>query len=72
MIERTVKATAHHDSVHELPKLTSLVDGKRRIVERPPTLIKLRDMTRRWPIRHCGRIARRCRRTGAFFSIGIG
>jgi len=24
---------AHHDSVHELPKLTSLVDGKRRIVE---------------------------------------
>ena len=46
MIERTVKATAHHDSVHELPKLTSLVGGKRRLVERPPTLIKLRDMTR--------------------------
>ena len=45
MIKRTVKATAHHDSVHELPKLTSLVDGKRRIVEHPPTLIKLRDMT---------------------------
>ena len=41
MIEGTVKATAHHDSVHELPKLTSLVDGKRRIVEHPPTLIKL-------------------------------
>ena len=45
MIERTVKATAHHDSVHQLPKLTSLIDGKRRIVEHPPTLIKLRDMT---------------------------
>ena len=45
MIKRTVKATAHHDSVHELPKLTSLVDGQRRIVEHPPTLIKLRDMT---------------------------
>ena len=45
MIEGTVKATAHHDAVHELPKLTSLVDGKRRIVERPPTLIKLPDMT---------------------------
>ena len=46
MIEGTVKSTAHHDSVHELPKLTTLVDGKRRIEERPPTLIKLRDMTR--------------------------
>ena len=45
MIEGTVKATAHHDAVHELPKLTSLVDGKRRIVEHPPTLIKLPDMT---------------------------
>ena len=45
MIEGTVKATAHHDSIHELPKLTALVDGKRRIVEHPPTLIKLRDMT---------------------------
>ncbi len=45
MIERTVKASAHHDAVHSLPKLTSLVDGKRRIVERPPTLIKLPDMT---------------------------
>ena len=45
MIKRTVKAAAHHDSVHELPKLTSLIDGKRRLVERPPTLIKLHDMT---------------------------
>jgi uncharacterized protein (DUF2252 family) len=45
MIEGTVKSTAHHDAVHELPKLTSLVDGKRRIVEHPPTLIKLRGMT---------------------------
>ena len=45
MIERTVKETAHHDSVHQLPRLTSLIDGKRRLVERPPTLIKLPDMT---------------------------
>ena len=45
MLEGTVKSTAHHDAVHELPKLTTLVDGKRRIVEHPPTLIKLRDMT---------------------------
>ncbi len=45
MIEGTVKSTAHHDSLHELPKLTTLVDGKRRIVEHPPTLIKLPDLT---------------------------
>ena len=35
MIKRMVKATGHHDSVDVLPKLTSLVDGKRRLVERP-------------------------------------
>ena len=35
MIEGTVKSTAHHDAVHELPKLTALVDGKRRIVRAP-------------------------------------
>jgi uncharacterized protein (DUF2252 family) len=45
MLAGAVKATAHHDAVHELPKLTTLVDGKRRIVEHPPTLIKLPDMT---------------------------
>ena len=45
MIEGTVKTTAHHDAVHELPKLTAIVDGKRRIVEAPPTLIKLPEMT---------------------------
>ena len=27
MIEGTVKSTAHHDAVHELPKLTAVVDG---------------------------------------------
>jgi len=45
MIQGTVKSTAHHDAVHELPKLTAVVDGQRRIVERPPTLVKRRDMT---------------------------
>jgi hypothetical protein len=45
MIEGTVKATAHNDAVHKLPKLTLIIDGTRRIVERPPTLIKLSDMT---------------------------
>jgi uncharacterized protein (DUF2252 family) len=45
MIKGTVKSTAHHDAVHELPKLTTLVDGERRITERPPTLIKQADVT---------------------------
>ncbi len=45
MIAGTVKSAAHHDALHELPKLTSGVDGDRRIVERPPTLVKLKAMT---------------------------
>ena len=45
MIQGTVKSTAHHDAVHELPKLTAIVDGQRRIVEHPPTLIRLKQAT---------------------------
>ena len=45
MIEGTVKATAHHDAVHELAKLTSDADGGRRIVEHPPTLVRLAGVT---------------------------
>ena len=45
MIAGTVKSAAHHDALHELPKLTALVDGQRRIVEHPPTIVKLKDMT---------------------------
>ena len=45
MLEGTVKSTAHHDAIHELPKLTAIVDGKRRIVEHPPILIKLPELT---------------------------
>jgi uncharacterized protein (DUF2252 family) len=37
-LEKTVKAAAHHDTVHELPKLTAIVDGERRIVDLPPTI----------------------------------
>ena len=36
MIEAAVHSASHHDSIHELPKLTAIVDGKRRIVDRPP------------------------------------
>ena len=45
MIQGTVKSTAHHDAIHELPKLTAVVDGTRRIVEHPPTLVKLKAVT---------------------------
>jgi len=44
MIEGTVKSTAHHDAVHELPKLTAIVDGTRRIIEHPPTLVRRDDV----------------------------
>jgi uncharacterized protein (DUF2252 family) len=37
-LEETVREAAHHDTVHELPKLTELVDGRRRIIDVPPTI----------------------------------
>ena len=45
LIEGTVKSTAHHDAVHELPKLTIVTDGVRRLVEHPPTIVRQRDAT---------------------------
>ena len=45
MLASTVKSTAHHDALHELPKLTTLVDGHRRIVEHPPTIVRRSDVT---------------------------
>jgi len=45
MIHGTVRSSAHHDAVHELPKLTAVVDGTRRLTERPPTLVKRADAT---------------------------
>ena len=45
MIQGTVKSTAHHDAIHELPKLTTLVDGGRRLVEHPPTIVRRKDVT---------------------------
>ncbi len=37
-LEQTVRSAAHHDTFHELPKLTEVVDGRRRIVDLPPTI----------------------------------
>lgn len=45
MIETALRSAAHHDSMHELPKLTSVIDGHRRIVDHPPTIIHRDDMT---------------------------
>jgi uncharacterized protein (DUF2252 family) len=46
MIAGTVRSSAHHDSLHELPKLTAVVDGARLLVEHPPTLVRRAEDTR--------------------------
>jgi uncharacterized protein (DUF2252 family) len=33
-----IKAAAHHDALHELPKITTLAGGVRRIIDRPPVI----------------------------------
>jgi uncharacterized protein (DUF2252 family) len=45
MIESTVKSAARHDALHELPKLTAVVDGRRTIVDRPPVIVHRADAT---------------------------
>ena len=45
-LESTVRSTAKHDSIHELPKLTEIdSDGRRRIKELPPVLYHMTEMT---------------------------
>ena len=45
-LESTVRSTAKHDSLHELPKLTEVdADGQRRIKEHPPILFHSEQMT---------------------------
>ena len=73
MIKRTVKATAHHDSVHELPKLT--VARRRQAPHRgasPDAHQAPRHDPAAGRFGPARRIARRCRRTGASCSTGIG
>jgi len=39
-LKETVRAAAHHDALHELPKLTEVgPDGRRRIVDHPPVIV---------------------------------
>ncbi len=37
-LESTIQAAAHHDALHELPKITTLSEGKRRISDHPPVI----------------------------------
>ena len=42
----TVRATTHHDALHELPKLTEVgADGRRTIVDRPPIITHVPEST---------------------------
>ena len=45
MIQSTVHSAAHHDALHELPKLTAVVDGHRRIVDVPPVIVHRPEVT---------------------------
>ena len=45
MIESTIKSAAHHDALHELSKLTTVRDGVRTIVDRPPVVVHRPEVT---------------------------
>ncbi len=45
-LESTVRSSSKHDNLHELPKLTEVgPDGRRRIRDRPPSLVHRPDLT---------------------------
>ena len=71
-LQSTIDAAAHHDALHELPKITTLTDGKRRIStthpsSRTPTTWVPGCLPAPLPA-----IARASRRIGASCSIDIG
>jgi uncharacterized protein (DUF2252 family) len=37
-LQSTIHAAAHHDALHELPKITTLTGGRRRITDHPPII----------------------------------
>jgi uncharacterized protein (DUF2252 family) len=37
-LQSTIHSAARHDSLHELPKITTITDGKRRISDNPPII----------------------------------
>ena len=44
-LKSTVRSAAHHDALHELPKLTEVVGGHRSIVDRPPLIVHQPEIT---------------------------
>jgi len=44
-LETTIKSAAHHDALHELPKLTEVTGGVRRIIDRPPIITHPANLT---------------------------
>ncbi len=44
-LQDTIKAAAHHDALHELPKITELTGGRRRIVDHPPVITHPAEFT---------------------------
>lgn len=45
-LDSTVKSAAHHDALHELPKLTEVdASGRRRIVDHPPMIAHRPEIT---------------------------
>jgi len=42
-VERVVAHARHHTSLNALPKLTELIDGRRRIIEDPPLILHTTD-----------------------------
>ena len=41
----TIKSAAHHDALHELPKITEMTGGVRRIIDRPPAITHPPELT---------------------------
>ena len=44
-LEATIKSAAHHDALHELPKITAGTGRERRIVDRPPVITHPEEVT---------------------------
>jgi len=44
-LQTTIKSAVHHDALHELPKVTEIAGGKRRIVDRPPMITHPPELT---------------------------
>ena len=57
-LKSTIHAAARHDALHELPKITTLSEGKRRISDHPP-VITHPDRSSPSPLRQPLRLSRK-------------